>query len=58
MTLDGYWPKRKRGRPLKEGTVAERLFKARQEKLRPAERDEPLSDFDVAAIAKRLTRKI
>lgn len=57
MTLEPYYPKRHGRPPKKEETVADRPFKARQEKLRQAEQEEPLTDFDLAAIAERLTRK-
>jgi hypothetical protein len=57
MSDEGRWPKKKRGRPPSEETVADRIFKAYQEKLRQAEQDESLSDFDMAAIVSRLWRQ-
>ncbi len=57
MTDEGKWPKRKRGRKPKEETVAERIFQAHRAKLRQAEKDEPLTPFDVAARIQGLRRR-
>ncbi len=56
MTYKPHWPKKKDRQPPK-GTTAYQIYAAHQEKLLQKEVDEPLSDFDLAAIASRLKRK-
>lgn len=56
MSLEAQWPKKK-DPPPKVETVAARIRKAHQEKLLEAEREEPLSAFQLAAIVSRLFRK-
>lgn len=58
MSLEPFRPKKKRGRgrPRKKTTVKDRIDEIREEK-RLAEKDEPLTDFDIVAKIEGLRRK-